>query len=183
MWREARCHERSDLAWYGPAVIVVGIFSFAYHASYTFFFQFFDFVGMFVFLDLVIVVSLQRLGRLSGRSLGGPWLGLVVGSSALVPILFLQGVPIQILVVLTILYWLACELAVLRKTLCPGTLLWLSVVLAGLAALGSAADITGLYCNPQDHVLQGHAAWHLLTACSFYALFRHHLRLGPPEPR
>jgi hypothetical protein len=52
MMREARRGGRRDLALFGPASIAVGVFSGAYHASYTWMLQFFDFVGMFLFCFL-----------------------------------------------------------------------------------------------------------------------------------
>jgi hypothetical protein len=39
------------------------------HASYTFFFQFFDFVGMFIFCFVMIVLNWQRMGRLRDEQL------------------------------------------------------------------------------------------------------------------
>jgi hypothetical protein len=50
--------------------------------------------------------------------------------------------------------------------------------LASLAALTvaaafSAADVTGVFCDPNDHFVQGHAIWHVLGAISlvFAAFF------------
>lgn len=114
MWAAARRLGRSDLRFYGPAAIVVGVFSLAYHASYTFFFQFFDFVGMFVFLDLVILVDLGRLGRLQPKSQLRSWWLMVAASSALVPPLFFAGIPIQLLVAATIAVWVPLEFVLWR---------------------------------------------------------------------
>jgi hypothetical protein len=177
MWVAARRLGRSDLRFYGPAAIVVGLFSLVYHASYTFFFQFFDFVGMFVFLDLVILVDLDRLGRIAPKSQLRSWLILVAVSSALVPPLFFAGIPIQLLVVVSIAVWVALEVALLRTRGGPGRLLWLSLALSAAAGLFSASDVTRVLCDPRNHFFQGHATWHVLTACSFYALFRHHEQL------
>ena len=176
MWRAAIRSGREDLRLYGPAAIVVGVFSLVYHASYTFFFQFFDFVGMFVFLDLVIVADLVRLGYLAPARQTRSWLWLVALSSALVPPLFFAGIPIQLLVVVTIAVWL-----VLEFRMGQGPWLWLSILLSATAGMFSAADVTGVYCNPTDHVFQGHAIWHVLTAASFFTLFRHHERIAAPQ--
>ena len=35
-------------------------------------------------------------------------------------------------------------------------------------------DSTGAVCNPANHVFNGHAAWHLLDAVSFWFLFRYY---------
>jgi hypothetical protein len=34
-------------------------------------------------------------------------------------------------------------------------------------------DHTDWFCRPDDHLIQGHAIWHLLTAASFVAAFRY----------
>ena len=177
MWRQARSLPSRGITFYGPATVVVGVCSLAYHASYTFFFQFFDFVGMFVFLDLVIVSDLGRLGFASPRRQRNLWLSLVVSSSAALPLLFFRGIPIQLLVAMTVVVWLGLEITLLRARTGERWLLWLSMGLAGVAGLFSAADLTGLYCDPSDHLLQGHAIWHVLTACSFYTIFLSPARL------
>ncbi|MCH2169143.1 ceramidase [Myxococcota bacterium] len=188
MWWQARKLGRRDLVFYGPATIVMGAFSLAYHASYTFFFQFFDFVGMFVFLDLMIVMDLQRLDRLKQLHPWSAWLLLVVVSSALVPLFFFAGIPIQLLVAGTVPVWLWLEGSLLRERGGSRALLVTSLALAMLALLFSASDVTGVFCDPTDHIVQGHAIWHLLSACAFYALFLHHVQLperrlrGPLDP-
>jgi len=177
MWWQARASDDRGLRLYGPVCMMLGVCSFVYHASYTFFFQFFDFVGMFAFLDLVIVSDLVRLGRASARRRLNLWGLLVVTSSLAVLPLFFAGIPIQFLVVATVAVWLGLEWALLRARGGRSRLLWCSIALAACAGLFSAADLGRLYCNPDDHLLQGHAIWHILTACSFYTLFHHHAQL------
>jgi len=61
---------------------------------------------------------------------------------------------------------------------------WLaaSLVFIAVAAAFSASDASGARCDPQDHVFQGHAIWHVLGSISlglahfhyrqFVAIFR-----------
>ena len=59
-----------------------------------------------------------------------------------------------------------------------------------LATACSIADVTRLWCDPDNHWLQGHAAWHLLSALSLLFAARHYARLedgyraipAPPAP-
>ena len=95
MWLDARKRGSRTLAMFGPASFITGLFSFAYHASYTFFLQFFDFVGMFVFALLVVTLNLRRAGLLSARRQLLFYLGSVTLFSALVPPMFYMGLPIQ----------------------------------------------------------------------------------------
>ena len=87
MWREARRMGSAPLRIFGPASIVVGVFSLVYHASYTFFFQFFDFIGMFVFCFVLIVLNWRRLGRLRDSQIVPAFLVGVGVCSASVPLL------------------------------------------------------------------------------------------------
>lgn len=40
-----------------------------------------------------------------------------------------------------------------------------------LLAAASLANLTRVWCDPQDHWLQGHAVWHVPTAASLYVLY------------
>ncbi len=61
---------------FGPSMLVLGVWSGLYHASFTFFFQVFDFLGMFLVLLCPLCIALERLGRPVAR----PVLTWLVGS-------------------------------------------------------------------------------------------------------
>ncbi len=42
-------------------------------------------------------------------------------------------------------------------------------------------DSSGVVCNPQNHIFNGHAAWHLLDALSFWFLFRYYEQFDIPR--
>jgi Ceramidase len=177
MWRAAR--GRRELRLFGPAGVAVGVFSFAYHASYTWALQFLDFVGMFLFCFTVLARNASRLGWIEPRreplffALG------VTGASALVPVLFELGVAIQLTVAVCIAVALGQEAWLRRRA--PGPSLprvyWLGLGLLGLAALCSLLDVTRTVCDPQNHWLQGHAAWHVLSALALVAFFQFYAAL------
>jgi hypothetical protein len=185
MWQAARRSGRRDLRLFGPASIAVGVFSFVYHASYTWLLQFFDFVGMFLFCFLVLARNASRLGWIDARH-EARWFALgVAGASALVPVLFAWSVPIQLTVAACIGVALAQE-AVLRKRV-PGTRYApaypLGLALLGAAGAASALDVTRIACDPTNHWLQGHAVWHVLSASALYAFFRFYETLPASSPR
>jgi hypothetical protein len=174
MWWEARRLGRRDLAAFGPASVVVGVFSLVYHASYTYFFQFFDFVGMFVFCFLPIALNARRLGWIGQQRELAVHVGGVVAFSAAVPPLFELGVPIQGLVLLLVLVIVGQELTLRARTSSRSAYpwFWTGLALLSAGALLSALDVTRVWCDPTHPFLQGHAAWHLLSAASLYSLFR-----------
>jgi hypothetical protein len=190
MWWIARQDPDRRRALFGPASVLVGAFSFAYHASYTYFLQFFDFVGMFVFCFTVISVNAVRLRWVDLRGQLPVFVGGVVVFSLAVPVLSETTLPIQSLVAILIATILSQE-AVLysRVRQSPHAPRYATFALAiGLLTGGAAAslaDVTRTWCDPQNHWLQGHALWHILTAASLYALFTFygHVFRGADEAR
>ena len=108
----------------------------------------------------------------------------VVGASALVPVLFELGVAIQLTVAACIAVALGQE-AALRRRAPPGAAFprsyWLGLALLAAAALCSLLDVTRVACDPASW-LQGHAAWHVLSALALLAFFRFYAAL-PAPPR
>jgi len=186
MWRIAARDPDSRRALFGPAGCAVGVFSFVYHASYTYFFQFFDFVGMFVFCFTVIAANTVRMGWVSTRGQWAVWWGGVVFFSALVPLVSETRMPIQALVAFLIVVVILQEIVIAARRSAadePIEYRFFFVALALLAVAGSSslADFTRTICDPQNHWLSGHALWHVLTAAALFALFTFHGRL-PRDP-
>lgn len=178
--RGAGAH-RGELRLFGPVSIVVGLFSGIYHASYTFFLQFFDFVGMFLFCFTVLTGHAVRLGWVRPERRLTFFLGGVAFFSALVPVMYQLALPFQGLVFLLILGVVSQE-GWVRQRLGPAPSYRSFVLALGLlvAAAGfSLADVTRTWCDPTNHWLQGHALWHVLSAAALFALYRHHAQPLP----
>jgi hypothetical protein len=179
MWVQAG-KDRPALRLFAPASFVVGVSSFAYHASYTYFFQVFDFIGMFCFLMVSIVLNARRLGQLSPHLVKVAFAGSVTACTALLLIAPYIGFPIQIIVVALILLMLVQEIVLKsyysrHPALRPkyGTFIWAVSLL--LVAFGfSLADMLRIWCEPDNHVINGHSIWHILTAVVLYLLFCFH---------
>ena len=167
-----RGHPNSFLRWFGPVAIVTGLFSGIFHASYTFFFQFFDFAAMFLFAFLPLILNFQRLGMMKRGHAGRWYLGGVVVFCALVPVGFAVGFPIQLLVAFLVFAIVGQEVVIRVRGL-PAGALWIFVSACGLLAASatfSALDLSRVFCDPTDHIIQGHAIWHVLTATSLWVL-------------
>ena len=173
MWRVARREGRADLARFGPASLAIAVFSFAYHASYTFALQFFDFVAMFLFSFTVIARNAVRLRWIDASRETRFFAAGVALLSGSVPPLFALGFPIQALVGGCIAAGLAQEWKLRRR---DGPRLAYAHYRLGLAFLGAAAiasllDVTRIACDPEGW-LQGHAVWHVLSALALGEFFR-----------
>lgn len=172
LWRWS--HERqvhSLIRGFAPSALVVGLFSFIYHASNTFFFQVFDFVGMFVFLGLPLALNLKRL---RATSVGLTWATVIASGTGLVFLLRSQELAIQPLVAALILGIVVTEAACrYRRADSPSYgPFWLALALLAGAGAFSFLDLTRTWCNPDNHVIQGHALWHMLAAASMLPLYR-----------
>lgn len=187
MWVQARQQPGdATLRLFGPASIIVGACSFAYHASYTYLLQIFDFLAMFLFCFLLVAANARRLGWISARQ---TWQAVVAGtvlSTAAVPLVSETSIPIQSMVAALILVilgqesWLARAASAERRSGQRPDYRFFAAGLALLlaAAVASAADVTRTFCNPTNHFVQGHSIWHVLSAASLYAMFRFYARPG-----
>ena len=175
---EARRQKSVTLSMFGPASILTGVSSFIFHASYTYVGQWFDFFGMFCFEHLAIVVNLRRLGWIDKTSQSAVYWSLVLISTLLVPVLGSMNIPYQLLVLGIILVIISMEvylrfLSGRKGSHCVANyrmyLVSLFLLLAG--ATCSALDAARIWCDPTNHVVNGHSAWHILTAASLYFFF------------
>lgn len=173
----AHRHQDSLLRGFGWAEVVVGVTSFVYHMAWNSIFQLFDFLGMYLFVSLLLLLNLIRLGRLDRKRLGVTLTLSVAGLTAVTPLWGWLGAPIQLIVLSMIVAILATEFAMRRESI-DRRFFWLSLLLLGVAFAFSVSDVTRLRCNPEDHLLQGHAIWHVLGALSLLASARFYRQFG-----
>lgn len=167
---------RGPLRRFAPTVALVGATSFVYHASNTAITQLLDFFGMYLFCGLLLALNAARLGWLSARRLLPVLLASTLALTAVTAVLVRRGAPIQAIVLALIAAIVATEAVARRRV---GRRYRLGAFAAALALLAAALacsllDATRVWCDPSDHVLQGHAAWHVLSALSLLAAFVHY---------
>ncbi len=172
LWWRGR--QRADLLMmtFGKAELVVGVFSFTFHMSYSGILQVLDFAAMFIFVGLTLSLNLVRLGWLAPALRVRAYVLGVVVMTALVVALRFTTFPIQLVTPVLILATVVTEVILWRRSRRPGAdpivyrwFLASLVTLVGAAAL-SAADASRAFCDPHDHLIQGHALWHVLSAIS-----------------
>lgn len=168
----ARRDDARPLRLIGLIAIMLGLTSFAYHASSTFFWQFFDLASMFLFSTLLLVLNLQRLSVLSQRALVPAYVILNAVSMAL--LWMIKG---KIGIVIFGLQLLAAFLIEGLVSMSSATRVnyrefWRTVYTFLAAYSIWLLDYTGTACSPDNHFLQGHAAWHLLNSLCFVFMYR-----------
>eukprot|EP00462_Mataza_sp_D1_P020858 CAMPEP_0175143274 /NCGR_PEP_ID=MMETSP0087-20121206/13330_1 /TAXON_ID=136419 /ORGANISM="Unknown Unknown, Strain D1" /LENGTH=268 /DNA_ID=CAMNT_0016427303 /DNA_START=63 /DNA_END=868 /DNA_ORIENTATION=+ len=182
-------HKTSNttLFYIGWASIVVGLCSFAYHASYTAFFQWGDFVGMYIFGSVPAVLNLRRFHIVTHRQQLRVAVLLVLFLSLLTALLQQIKFPIQLVIVAIIGTTLAQETFLFLRertaaqhsnkkasaSLAPNRAKFVQgIVFLFLGGTCSFLDVTNRWCDPDNHVIQGHALWHVLTAWALLCLYK-----------
>ena len=166
LWVITRRDGERTLRFWAPATFWVGFTSLAYHASVAFVTQVFDFFGMYFFFVLVLLLNVVRMGSLAARRLFPTLWALIVGLTVLTVVVAKVGLPVQGIVALLLLAALVTEVIASRRASAPVLHRFLFGGLGFIAVAGvfSASDASRAWCTPANHVLQGHAIWHVLNA-------------------
>lgn len=153
------------------SAILVGITSFLYHASWTFFFQVFDVSSMFMLSCLLLSFNAWRLCLVSRGRLPLVYLALLALSIA--ALVTLRGKSGEYLFGGEIAAVAVMEAVLASRRLGADYENFLKALGVFLAAYAIwLLDVHEIVCAPDNHFLQGHAAWHVLNAFCFYYLYR-----------
>ena len=181
---------------YPLTLVVMGALSLVYHLSNIYPTQNLDFVGMFGTLAWIFAANWIRSGGPQlGGALGRAWLPSTAADSrrfllltfvvaaVVTHVTYVLHLKIQGLVVVGIAACVYTEIAwckPIERALPPsqttrftGHFFWLGLFFIGLAAVFSWLDHTRRFCDPTNHVVQGHALWHLLSAFGLWLVYRH----------
>lgn len=184
IWAYYQVKDKEDklLMKFVPAFFFMGLFSFVYHASYNFFSQWFDFVGMFLMTGLFISLNLNRMKVLSRAKLMKFYLFFNIFFGGLVIIFYLTYVPIQSLIAVQALFLMFSEFK-LRDNLHQTNYkpFIASIILILVAATFSILDVTRVFCDPHNHLVQGHAIWHFFSAVSLACAFKYYSQFDYSE--
>lgn len=154
----------------GISSIVVGFGSGMFHASSTFFFEVFDLLGMFMIGGMLLCLNLQRLLSFSNRTLVAIYLSICCISVALMFVWRPSGIA-----TFSTLLTLACMSELLlhlrRDEISYKYFVFMSGTFA-LSFLFWGLDISKVLCRPDNHILTGHAVWHLLNATAIYFIYK-----------
>ncbi len=146
----------------GAAAVALGIGSFAFHATGIRVFEVADVSSMYLVSGLGVTFPLQRLFHWSELRAIVCFAVLALGSSMLMIALGNDGI-----VVFALQMVIAVGLEVrLRRRNAPGAMVWLvrAVVALVVGYVIWNLDFRGPLCDPDNHLVTGHAVWHVLTA-------------------
>jgi len=171
----ARREGSRALRFFAPAALTVGLSSLAYHATVAFATQVLDFWGMYFYFLFLLALNLVRLGWLPGAALFRALIPSVFAFTLLTVGVARAGLPVQGIIALLIAATLVTEHLASRAAAVPThRYFWMMLAIIAVAFACSAADVSRLWCDPQNHFVQGHATWHALGAVALFASYFHY---------
>jgi hypothetical protein len=175
----ARHPRRGPFVILAPIAAAVGITSFLYHASGAFFFQVFDLASMFLFSAFLLAANITRL---TDRPRLFYPLFVGVFAATLAALLLVRGQSGAVLFIIEVAAAISLEIAlVLRHRPAPNYRPYLLALgFYAVAQFVWILDFTRLWCVPGNHLLPGHALWHLLNAPSFVFIYFFYRGMAAP---
>jgi hypothetical protein len=182
----ARKNRAENIRFFGTAALWVGWTSFVWHATLSFATQILDFVGMYIFCYLLLVQNLARCGWVAPSRVRVFTWGLTFVTTVLSTFVDKLGFPVQGTIVVLVGLIIATEGVARQKASRKYSLSFMFVSLACLAVavVFSVSDVTGRFCDPTNHWIQGHALWHVFSSISlFFSIFFYRQFYSPETGR
>lgn len=163
-WVANRSETNRMVRFWAPTAFWVGLTSLVYHASVTFVTQVLDFWGMYFFFAFVLLLNVLRMGKLAVATFFRTLYVTIFAMTGVTVLIAKLGLPVQGIILVMIVLTLVTEVLATRAATAPvrHRALAVCLVFIAIAAAFSAADASRAWCDPADHVFQGHAIWHVL---------------------
>jgi hypothetical protein len=157
--------------------VAVGVGSFLFHASGIFALEALDLGTMYLISAMAIVLDLRRLTPLSLSQMVVLYVAIVTASMLLLVPFPPIGIAVFI-VHLTVWGVMQILLRIHRPKADYRYSNWLIGVFF-LSVFIWLLDYSHLVCNPDNHLINGHAIWHVLDAVCLGLYFRYQLQFFP----
>ncbi len=180
MWKTAPNEGQRHLKWMGVIAFLTGLGSAFYHATGTQVGMLADYAGMFLDTSLVTAFNVRRWLHCS---LSTMYSVFVVMTLTLLLVIWMS--PGNERIVFTL--GSPCCLIELYLYFRDGKYIryryYLAVwVVFAVATLVWWLDVNGYACDPKNHILTGHAIWHILVASTFYFYYRYYVQFEWLKP-
>jgi len=160
----------------GISEILVGIGSFMFHMSSTYAFHILDVAAMFLISALMLSLNLRRFFKWGTKPLAVFYFGMVLLSTSIMIQWEITGIPIfatQVFVAVALEVLLFLRDQETEKEANFRYLFAFSALFA-ISFFVWNMDIRGIWCDPDNHWIQGHAVWHLFNAICIYFIYKFH---------
>lgn len=168
LWWLVRRDNLISLKMIGIVAIFTGIGSFFFHMSNTYLGGCTDYLGMFMGTGLLTAYNSQRLFNISRKTMYAIFLLTILGFFILIHLfpedsryLYAFGMPCCFLELI---------LFIRDRKRTDYTHYLNAMLLISIGTLFWWLDTSKKLCDPDNHLLTGHAMWHFLTAAAFIPL-------------
>jgi hypothetical protein len=167
---------RAPLLLLGLSGVLIGFGSFAFHATGTRWGELTDVGAMYLISGLAALFAARRIWPMSSTTLAAAFAALVAASVGLMVALHSNGI---LMFAGQIAFALVAEIYLFRagrRVPTYNAQKWM------LGSFGAAfvmlnLDKWDVLCAPTNHLITGHAVWHVLTAVALYAFARQQAQL------
>jgi len=167
----------SFLKLYGAVSAVVGIASFAYHATNNGLSQYVDFLGMFLLSSFLLNFNFLRILRRNPAKISLEFfLIYLLHLALLLPVYFLE-MPIQYTVLGPAAFIVIFDLSagVFEKSFSVYKFAVFGILFFAAAQFFAIVDAHKMYCDPENLFFHGHVLWHIFAAVGT-VLYGFHLK-------
>lgn len=153
--------------------ILIGLTSFLYHASYSLLFQFSDLVSMYLLAAFLVAFNLRRLISMPDGTFYAVYVTIfVVSCAAFLTLRKTSG------------FLIFAALALVSILL--ETLMWvvgppisrvdylMAMVVLSVSLVFWIVDYRGKLFDADNHFVQGHALWHVISSLCFVFMYNHY---------
>jgi len=166
-------------ALFAGALLVIGLGSAFYHASFTFVGQTVDVLGMYLLGTFVILYAVVRTHEVTTRRSA---VAYVLGNAALLTLLVLVPELRRWAFAAVVLVAIATEWRARSSGRARGDLRYFAAAVGvlGLGFVFWIIDLLRITCAPMS-IVQGHGAWHVLGAAAAALVFGYYVSEGREE--
>ena len=170
--------------YHGVAILWMGILSFIYHATNNFGTQIFDYIGMYLFVFWMLVQNLIRLRFIKEKQRVPVHFLLIASCAIILPVLYKIHFHYQLLIFFISMGIIYTEVRISFKTDARAkyqysfTPIYFSLLFFISGVLFSLIDATRIWCNPENHFIQGHGMWYISCALASYFAYLFYKQKG-----
>ena len=127
-------------------------------------------LSLYAFVGILLIFNLRRLEKISKERQTPFFIGLVLGCTALFMVFYALKIPMQIIVAVLVVAFIVTEFMARKKlTTKPNSKHFIiAFVSLGVALTFTLLDVTRTWCDPNNHLLQGHALWHVFNSIPLF---------------
>jgi hypothetical protein len=166
---------------YGLAHIAVGVGSFLYHSTFTFFGEQMDDDSMYLVASFILLFSIADRKVFSTRNFLKNYLILnIILELLILKFPVVRGLVFATLIIAATVSEISKSRAKNRATKYDSSFYLVSLAIFTLAYAFWILDYTRIWCHPES-LYQGHAIWHVLTALAGVVMVKHMIAVGRPD--